>query len=140
MTTSPPSPPPTAGTRHADRSADASPTLGATGAARHPLDVQCCARCAAWQPLQRFACAACGSDALAWHRVDGAGVVWAITTVHRAPTPSFRALVPYAIAMVELAGGVRRMGHADPTLAIGERVRATTFEHDGALLLRFERA
>lgn len=106
----------------------------------HPLDIQCCVHCGAVQLLSRFACATCGSAELAWKRAAGGGIVWSATVVHRAPTPSFRALVPYAIAIVTLDEGARRMGHADPTLAIGERVRAGTFEHDGGLLLRFARA
>ncbi|HYF18365.1 MAG TPA: OB-fold domain-containing protein [Ramlibacter sp.] len=101
------------------------------------LAYQRCRACGAAQSLQRHACAACGSTPLDWQRSDGRGTVYAVTVVSRAPSEAFRALVPYTLVLVDLAEGPRRMGHAAPGVAIGDSVRATTFQHAGQSLLRF---
>jgi uncharacterized OB-fold protein len=48
--------------------------------------------------------------------------------------------VPYTLVLVDLDEGARLMGHADPGVAIGARVSAGFFEHDGRRLVRFQRA
>ena len=101
------------------------------------LRYQCCSDCGAAQSLARFACRACGSRQLHWRAASGRGHVHAITVVHRAPTEEFRALVPYALALVELDEGPRVMGHAEPHLSIGARVAAEFFTLGSRRLLRF---
>ena len=44
----------------------------------------------------------------------------ASTLVQRAPSDEFRAIVPYRIVLVDMAEGFRVMGHAAPTLGIGD--------------------
>lgn len=100
---------------------------------------QACESCGAWQPLQRHACRACGSRQLTWRDGNGHATVYAVTEVFRAPTEAFQGLVPYTLVLATLDEGPRVMGHADPGIAIGERVRAGVFHVDGQPLLRFSR-
>ena len=107
------------------------------GLAAGVVRYQACDSCGAWQPLQRHACRVCGSRQLAWRDGSGHATVYAVTEVFRAPTEAFQALVPYTLVLATLDEGPRVMGHAGPGIAIGERVRASVFVHDGHPLLRF---
>ncbi|WP_370413874.1 bifunctional MaoC family dehydratase N-terminal/OB-fold nucleic acid binding domain-containing protein [Streptomyces fradiae] len=79
------------------------------GVAGHRLLVQRCADCATlrfpWLP----GCNACGS--CAWDTVEasGAGTVYSYVVMHHPPFPAFDP--PYAVALVELAEGVRMIGN-----------------------------
>ncbi|RZT42092.1 Zn-ribbon domain-containing OB-fold protein [Cupriavidus agavae] len=110
------------------------------GLAAGLLRYQVCETCAAWQPLQRHACGHCGSRQLAWRDSSGLATIHAVTEVFRAPTEAFQALVPYTLVLATLDEGPRVMGHADPGIAIGDRVRASVFHVDGQPLPRFRRA
>jgi uncharacterized OB-fold protein len=103
------------------------------------LRYQACNACQAAQTLTRHACRRCGSTRLEWRKAAGRGIVYATTVVSRAPCDDFRALVPYALALVDLEEGARVMGHAAPGIAIGERVVAGYFELAGRNLIRFRR-
>lgn len=107
------------------------------GLARGELCYQCCSGCGAAQSPARFACHACGSSELHWRTASGRGRIHAITVVQRAPTEEFRALAPYALALVELDEGFRVMGHAEPPLPIGTPVVAEFFTVGSRRLLRF---
>lgn len=98
---------------------------------------QRCDACAHAQTLARDACQRCGHDRLHWHDAAGTATVRAATVVARAPSEDFRALVPYTLVIVQLDEGPRLMGHAAASVRIGERVRASFFEHLGRPLLRF---
>ncbi|MGO4325792.1 Zn-ribbon domain-containing OB-fold protein [Cupriavidus sp. 2TAF22] len=100
---------------------------------------QACDDCGAWQPLQRHACRACGSTRLGWRDAGGGATVHAVTEVARAPTDAFRALAPYTLVLATLDEGPRVMAHAEPGVAIGERVRAGFLRHGELTLLRFRR-
>ena len=110
------------------------------GLAAHTLRYQQCTGCSRAQHLARTACAWCGSTDLQWRDASGHGKVVAASVVTRAPSDSFRALVPYTLVLVELAEGSRVMGHADAGTAIGDAVAAGYFAHDGRTLLRFHAA
>lgn len=110
------------------------------GLARGVLRYQRCADCGAAQKLARYACRACGSARLAWRDSAGGGTVFATCVVSRAPSDAFKPLVPYTLVLVDLDEGARLMGHAEPGIAIGARVSAGFFEHDGRRLIRFRRA
>ncbi len=73
------------------------------------LDVLRCEDCGRLDPGPRELCAACASSRLLHHRVDGLGTLISWTVIRRAPT-RFRAEAPYAIAVVDLDGGVRITG------------------------------
>lgn len=109
----------------------------AEGLAAGEVRYQVCESCGVWQPLQRHACRACGSRQLAWRASSGRATVYAVTEVFRAPTEAFQALVPYTLVLATLDEGPRVMGHAEPGVGIGDRVRAEVFQFDGQPLLRF---
>jgi uncharacterized OB-fold protein len=43
--------------------------------------------------------------------------------VHRAPSDEFRAIAPYRIVIVDLADGIRVMGHAEVDVLMDDQVR-----------------
>ena len=57
----------------------------------------------------RLFCVHCQASDLAWRKSAGLGAVHSFTLVERAPSPAFKARVPYAIALVDFAPGVRMM-------------------------------
>jgi uncharacterized OB-fold protein len=109
------------------------------GLARGEVRYQVCANCGGVQRLARHGCRCCGSARLDWRTAAGSGTVFATTVVARAPSPAFRPLAPYTLALVELDEGARLLGHAEPGIAIGDRVTAEFFDHDGRTLVRFRR-
>ena len=109
-------------------------------AAAGRIETERCTACDTLQAAPRETCAACGAAALVPAVLSGRGHVAAITTIHRAPTPDYRPLVPYAIALVDLAEGVRMMGHAAPGLAVGDAVTARTHTVGERPLALFEPA
>jgi uncharacterized OB-fold protein len=73
------------------------------------FEFQSCAKCGHAQFPPRLTCTACHSAELDWRRSSGRGTVYSFTVVHRAPLDSFKADVPYVIAIVALEEGVRAM-------------------------------
>ena len=108
------------------------------GLSKRQLMFQRCEVCAKAQTLARYACQFCGTETLRWYESKGNGKVYSVTQVGRAPSESFKALVPYALAIVSLDEGFKLMGHTRNGVVIGDRVVAQYFEHDGQVLLRFE--
>ncbi|MGE0716365.1 MAG: Zn-ribbon domain-containing OB-fold protein [Alphaproteobacteria bacterium] len=96
-----------------------------------------CDACGATQAFPQAFCPACGSADVSWRVSAGSGTVHAATVVTRAPTESFRALVPYAIVLVDLDDGPRMMAHGVPGLAVGDRVAVSFISHEGRHLPRF---
>ena len=92
------------------------------GYAKNELRVQHCDTCERLQFPPRAVCLACRSTKLAWTTCEPKGAIATFTVDHRAPTEAFKARVPYAIALVDCAPGVRMMmnvcGDLD-ALAIG---------------------
>jgi hypothetical protein len=101
---------------------------------RGELMYQICRGCGRAQFYPRRHCAACQADELEWRHSAGLGAVYSHTTVYRAPTPAFKADVPYVIALVDLDEGFRMMVNilgCDPgEVRIGGRVRIV-FRADG---------
>lgn len=97
------------------------------GCASGELRYQRCTDCGIVQLIPRSLCAACQGHALEWKRSRGLGRILSHTTVHRAPTPAFRAEAPYVIALVDMDEGFRLMvnvkGGSSPVVTIGRRVR-----------------
>ena len=75
-------------------------------AREHRLTVQRCTECGLTQfyPPRVF-CRRCMSE-LKWIECSGKGVVFASSTVVRAPSPSFAADAPYNVSMIELEEGI----------------------------------
>ena len=107
------------------------------GLAQGRLRYQRCSACGLALTGQRFACTGCGGAQLAWCDAAGTGTVYAVSSVHRAPTEAWRALAPYTLVLVDLDEGPRVMAHGAPGLAIGMRVRAQPVQLGGQSLMRF---
>jgi hypothetical protein len=73
---------------------------------QHKLLYQRCSDCGTkFAPYQAI-CPACWSDEVRDCEACGLGRIYTFSIVHRAPMPAFRADLPYAVAIVELAEGV----------------------------------
>lgn len=100
---------------------------------------QCCASCRHTWYFERNFCPSCGVGAPDTLTSAGLGFVHASTLVHRAPSDEFRAAAPYRLVLVDVAEGFRMMGHAEPSVAIGDRVRCRVRAIAGRLLPYFDR-
>lgn len=83
---------------------------------------QRCGNCHRAQTYPRPFCHDCGTPRPAWLESSKRGKVTGATTVHRAPTEEFAALVPYRLVLVDLAEGTRIMAHGDMGLKIGDSI------------------
>jgi uncharacterized OB-fold protein len=77
--------------------------------ARHELYVQRCRDCGTKRFYPRALCPACLSSATEWVRASGRGTVYTFTVTYQNQAPGYRDALPYVLAMVELAEGVRLM-------------------------------
>ncbi|HMB09043.1 Zn-ribbon domain-containing OB-fold protein [Saliniramus sp.] len=96
-----------------------------------------CSSCGALEAFARDFCPRCGAPDPVSVSAGGRGVVAAITVAHIAPSPEYRALVPYGICLIDLDEGVRVMGNCAPGLAVGDRVALSFAERGDAHLLQF---
>ncbi|WP_244521874.1 Zn-ribbon domain-containing OB-fold protein [Bradyrhizobium embrapense] len=86
---------------------DADTTTFWRGLRQGKLLLQHCRRCRNVQYYQQATCRECGGDELEHRPATGRGKVHSFSVVHRAPGPAFKADVPYAVLLVELAEGPR---------------------------------
>jgi uncharacterized OB-fold protein len=86
---------------------------------------QKCRACHRIAYFHRNFCSACGDASPTILQSRGEGWVYARTLIQRAPSDEFRAIVPYCIVLVDIAEGFRVMGHAVPSLVIGDAVKCT---------------
>jgi uncharacterized OB-fold protein len=100
---------------------------------------QTCAACGHVWYFRRDFCPACGDADPRDVTSAGVGTVHTGTLVHRAPSDEFRALAPYRIVLVDIDEGFRMMGHGEPGLAIGDRVRCRFKALGERLLPYFEK-
>ena len=105
------------------------------------LVLQRCSRCGTWIHYPRLRCPRCLSDHLGWEEVPARGTIYAMTVARTPAAAPFSSEVPQAIAVVELAQGVRLTSTiigAQGLLPVGTPVRGV-FEHgpDGVTMLRF---
>ena len=77
------------------------------GLARHELWLQRCGSCGTLRFYPRAVCPVCLSSAVRWERSSGHGTVYTFTVTHQNQAPGFREELPYVLAVVELAEGVR---------------------------------
>lgn len=97
------------------------------GARQGKLLVQRCLSCGhRWHPPTPY-CPSCQADALEWSPVGGYGHVYSFTIVHHAAHVAMAAKVPYPVALIELAEGVRLVANirncAIDVIRIGMKVR-----------------
>lgn len=89
------------------------------------LRFQQCTACHHTFYFHRSFCPTCGDESPVTLPSKGQGIVHASTLVQRAPSDEFRAIVPYRIVLVDMVEGFRVMGHAHPSLAIGDVAMCT---------------
>jgi len=77
--------------------------------ARHELYIQRCRDCGAKRFYPRAHCPVCLSAATEWVRASGRGTVYSFTVTYQNQAPGYRDTLPYVLAVVELAEGVRLM-------------------------------
>ncbi len=91
------------------------------------LRYQQCSGCGTVQLIPRSVCTHCHGNKLEWKISAGCGRILSHTTVHRAPTPAFKADVPYTIVLIDMEEGFRLMANVrngqDADVAIGREVR-----------------
>jgi uncharacterized OB-fold protein len=77
------------------------------------------------------ACPFCATPGGVDADAPGTGTVYSFVRAHRALTPAFAAVAPYAVAAVDLDGGARIFGRVQPTedCAIGARVEPAFVDH-----------
>jgi hypothetical protein len=71
------------------------------------LMLQSCGRCGRVRHYPRALCDACHSFEVSWIEAKGLGTVHSWTETHHAFNPGFKAELPYLLATVDLAEGVR---------------------------------
>ena len=69
--------------------------------------VQQCEGCGRLRHYPQPRCPECQSAEFSWAPVSGLGTVYSYTVTHQAFDPSWADRVPYAVATIELEGGVR---------------------------------
>jgi hypothetical protein len=77
--------------------------------ARHELYFQRCRDCGTKRFYPRALCPRCLSPAIDWVRASGHGSVYSFTITYQNQAAGFREEVPYVLAIVELAEGIRLM-------------------------------
>jgi len=77
--------------------------------ARHELYFQRCRDCGTKRLYPRAVCPVCLSSSTEWVRASGRGTVYTFTVTHQNQAPGYRDALPYVLAVVELAEGVRLM-------------------------------
>lgn len=103
------------------------------GLQRQQLLIQQCTACGTYRHYPQPMCPHCRSTGLAWKVVAGTGTLHSWTITHQTGIPRFAEQVPYVVATVDLAEGVRVLAPlrevARETLRIGLPVRLM-FERD----------
>jgi uncharacterized OB-fold protein len=91
------------------------------------LLVQECSACGQRQLYGRSLCTNCHSSALAWIESSGLGTIYSRTIIRQNPSRSFKHLIPFVVALIDLDDGPRMMSNVVGTPAedvhIGDRVR-----------------
>jgi uncharacterized protein len=99
------------------------------GLAAGNLLLQRCTACAAWRHPPSPICARCRSFEAEWIAASGRATLYSFTIVHRAVHAAVEPWLPYVVAVVELAEGVRlvsRLVEVEPeAVSIGMDLRCT---------------
>jgi uncharacterized protein len=93
----------------------------------HRLTAQKCGNCGALVFPGLEICPACWERELAWTDVSTEGSIWSYVVYHRAFHPGFADELPYVVAIVENADGVRYPGRVvgrREDVSVGAKVRA----------------
>ena len=115
------------------------------GARDGKLMLQHCAACGRWSFPIRERCPHCFAAKLSWRQASGRGQLYTFTIMHQVMNPGFATAVPYNVAQVDLAEGVRVtsnvIGVDNNALRIGMTLEAV-FEQvaDGVHIPKFRPA
>jgi uncharacterized OB-fold protein len=107
-------------------------------AKEHRLLIKRCTACGRAHFYPRPFCPHCWSEAVEWEEASGEATLYTFSIVRRNDLPPFKDRVPYVIAVVELAEGVRMLSNlvevdaAD--VAIGMAL-TVTWQDDGDFTL-----
>ena len=97
------------------------------GTVEGQLLVQECSMCGQRQLYGRSLCTNCHSSALSWIESAGKGTIYSRTIIHQNPNRSFKHMIPFVVALVDLDEGPRLMtnivGAPPEAVEIGARVR-----------------
>ncbi|MBI4514347.1 MAG: OB-fold domain-containing protein [Deltaproteobacteria bacterium] len=112
--------------------------------ARHSLCFQQCAACGhRWLPAS-VVCPRCWAAGAEWRQARGEGSVFSFAVYHRAYHPAFEPLLPYIVAVIELAEGPRLVsnivGSAPGEVRVGAPVRLEFLDIGDAALPVFRLA
>lgn len=77
------------------------------GARAGRLMLRHCTACDAWSFPVRERCPHCFAAKLEWRPASGRGSLYTFTVMHQVMNPGFASVVPYNVAQVDLAEGVR---------------------------------
>ena len=77
----------------------------------HRLQIQKCPHCVRFIHYPQTLCPSCFADDLVWETVSGQGVLLTWSVAHRAQHPGFKPLVPFAIAVADMAEGFRMVAN-----------------------------
>jgi len=93
------------------------------------LLVQECSTCGHHQLYGRSLCTNCHAATLRWIEASGRGTIYSRTIIRQNPTRTFKHLIPFVVALIDLDEGPRVMSNVVGTPAddvqIGDRVRVT---------------
>lgn len=85
-----------------------------------------CTECDAAFFYPREVCPRCLGASIEWKPASGKGTVYAVTVEHSPQNPAMAAMAPYAVALVDLAEGVRLLsnivGGPAEEVAVGDQV------------------
>jgi uncharacterized OB-fold protein len=91
------------------------------------LLVQECSMCGQRQLYGRSLCTNCHAAALTWIESSGLGTIYSRTIIRQNPNRSFKHMIPFVVALIDLDDGPRLMSNVIGTPAeevhIGDRVR-----------------
>jgi len=112
--------------------------------ARGALCFQECGECGhRWLPAS-VVCPRCWSERATWVESAGHGTVFSFAVYHRPYHPAFEPLLPYVVAVIELAEGPRLIsnvvGIAAGDVCVGMPVRLEFVNLDGTVLPVFRPA
>ena len=106
------------------------------------LQLQACDGCGKVRYPIAPVCPHCGGNEWKWRQISGEGTVFSFARFHRSYLPEFEDLMPYVVASVELAEGVRIFGRLvgrDVKPQIGQPVRLVIERWpDGRCVAAFE--
>jgi hypothetical protein len=104
-------------------------------AAEGRLAIQRCPSCGRAVFYARTVCPHCHVGSPEWTDASGRGTVHSFTILHRAGAPGFEEEIPYVVALIDLAEGVRMMANVvnvpPDRVEVGMAV-AVTFERRAA--------